>query len=343
MKLVHEVCRLHLGTPFATEKGVVASFEQIFVRLCWDGLVGIGAAVLAKEYGMTAEGVAAALQTCSEVLDEADDPAEIGFIHSRLVAVASTHPSAVAAVDMALHDLLGQAAGKPLRALWGLDQESLPPTAISLGHMPLKELLGSAVRLSAWPVLKLKMKSDSDPGVVGKVREIYSGRIWVDGNSAWTFDRALEVSLELKRYGVELLEQPIRPGERLALRELRKCGGVKLVADEDCVKIEDIPRLQGCVDVVNIKLFRCGGIHPARQMIRVARAYGLKIMLGCKTESAVGITATGHLAGLADYLDLDGHLDVIDDPFSGMKVEFGAIKIPEGNGLGLSVQRERSG
>jgi len=204
--------------------------------------------------------------------------------------------------------------------------------------MPLGDLLHAAARLSDWPILKLKMIRDSDPGVVGRVREIYPGRIWVDGNSAWTFDQAFEVGLELQRHGVDLLEQPIPPGDGSALRELRGCLGVKLVADEDCVQIEDIHRLKGCVDAVNIKLFRCGGIHAARKMIQMARAHGLEVMLGCKTESVVGITAAGQLAGLADYIDLDGHLDIMDDPFLGMTVNSGTIRLPAKNGLGLSVK-----
>jgi L-alanine-DL-glutamate epimerase-like enolase superfamily enzyme len=282
---------------------------------------------------MTAEATRAALAACAELLQDVS-PFEIEKTLARCEAAAAGQWSALAAVDVALHDLLGQVAGLPLHQMWGLAGLPLAPTALSIGVLPDAERVERARQLAQWPILKLKMSPDADPAVVGRVREVYPGRLWIDGNGSWDAERAVAAAAEFHCHGVELLEQPIPGGAPEVLRSVRERSAVPIVADEDCVRPEDVLRLRGCVDGINIKLLKCGGFRPALEMIRLARRVGLRVMLGCKTESVLGVTATAQLAGLADFIDLDGSLNLLDDPFAGLVVETGVLRLPDGPGHG---------
>jgi L-alanine-DL-glutamate epimerase-like enolase superfamily enzyme len=342
VKLTYDGLTLQLGQPFVSNKGSVTRVHQVLVRLQWEGRIGLGTAVFAREYGMLADTVAPALDACAELLSGAS-PFHLEQVLDRLEAAVPGQSTAVAAVDMALHDLLGQVAGLPLRRLWGLGGLALGPTALSLGALPEGEVVERARQLARWPILKLKMTAATDMHSVGRLREVYDGRIWIDGNGAWDIGEAIAAAEAFHRYGVELLEQPIRAGTPDMLRLVRERSPLPIVADEDCLGPQDVLRLQACADVINIKLLKCGGLRRALEMIRLARRLGLGVMLGCKTESVLGITAIAQLAGLADYLDLDGHLDLLDDPYAGIGVDCGRITLPEAPGLGVTPRQRGAG
>jgi L-alanine-DL-glutamate epimerase-like enolase superfamily enzyme len=335
MQLTHEILSLRLREPFTNNKGRITSIRQIVVRVHWGQRTGVGTAVFAREYGMLPDPVQAALETCAQLLDGAS-PFELEPVLDRLEAAVPEQPTAVAAVDMALHDLLGQVADLPLHRLWGLGGLPLPPTGLSLGALPDAELVERARQLTQWPILKLKLTPASDPQVLGRVRDVYPGRLWIDGNGAWSAAQAIAAAEIFHCHGVELLEQPIAAGTPDVLRFVRERSPVPIVADEDCMGPRDVPRLEGCADVINVKLLKCGGLRRAIEMIHLAHQAGLRVMLGCKTESVLGVTAMAQLAGLADYVDLDGHLDVLEDPYAGIAIECGQITLPAGPGLGIT-------
>lgn len=336
MDILYKDMILELKESFKSNKGTFISVHQIAVQLIWEGWVGHGTAVLAREYGMTAETVRKALDKCSLIVKESS-PFEMEKLLNRLEAHIPDQPTVLAAIDMALHDLIGQIAGMPLHQLWGLSGLSIAPTGISLGVMNQEKLLKRAKELSHWPILKLKMTGNSDLDLVGRLREVYEGRIWVDGNGSWDYEEAITVTHTLHQYGVELLEQPIRAGQPELMRIVQQNSPIPIVADEDCMTPEDVLHLQGCADVINIKLLKCGGLRRAMEIIRLARLVGIKVMLGCKTESILGVTAMAQLAGLADYLDLDGHLNIQSDPYRGIKIHDGYITLPRGPGLGVTT------
>jgi len=157
----------------------------------------------------------------------------------------------------------------------------------------------------------------------------------VDANAAWTPKEAIRVIRELEPYGLEFVEQPLPPDDIEGLRFVREHVTLPIIADESCVTVEDIPRLVGVVDGINIKLMKCGGIHHALKMIHTARAHHMKVMLGCMIESSLAITAAAHLSPLVDYADLDGNLLISDDPYEGVKVEHGKLILPNRAGLGV--------
>ncbi|PZD96794.1 hypothetical protein DNH61_06245 [Paenibacillus sambharensis] len=334
MKLSYQLISMRLKEPFISNKGTQTSVTQTLVSLQCGELTGLGTAVYAKEYGMTADKVAEALDRCSAVISGAS-PFEGERILRDMEAVAGDQPTAIAAVDIAVQDLVAKLAGEPLHRMWGLAGLPLPPTAVSLGSLPEEQLLARAEQWRDWPILKLKMTRDFKLDTLKRLRETYNGRIWVDGNGLWSKDEAVHAAEYMAMADVELLEQPIPSGSLEQLRYVSERSPIPVIADEDCRSPRDVLQLAGCVQGINIKLLKCGGLTRAMEMARMAKHYGLRVMLGCKTESVLGITAVAQLGGLADYLDADGHMDLLDDPYKGLTVDRGMIILPENPGLGV--------
>ncbi|WP_433547246.1 mandelate racemase/muconate lactonizing enzyme family protein [Streptomyces sp. CA-294286] len=323
MRLTHREYVIALKEPFVSNTGVTTEVRQRVVETTWQGLRGLG----------TARGAdPAELDACVPLLAGASPFA----LRSALDRLRCVGPATRSAVDMALHDLLGKATGQPLHRLLGLDGLPVEPTALSIGACPDDELVRQGRRLADWPVLKLKLTPQDDGSRVAVLRSVYDGRIRVDANGSWSPDRALSVAAELHRHGVELLEQPVAPGALDELQYVHERSPVPVFADEDCVGPEDVLRLRGRVSGINIKLARCGGLARAQEMLALARACGLRTMLGCKVESALGTTAMAQLSGLADHLDLDGPVGLLDDPFTGVRVDRGALTLPVAPGIGAT-------
>lgn len=335
MRLSYETLRRPLVEAWVTHKGTATEVVQIVVHVECDGQVGSGTAVFAKELGMTADTVPPALDRCAEILSTAA-PHTIERTLDQLEAAIPNQPTAVAAVDMALHDLLGKAAGMPLHRLWGLEGLPLPPTGRSIGRRSVDLLLERARQLRSWPIVKLKVSSTDDLPLVARVREVYDGRLWIDANGCFTPDEAIAAARILADSGVELFEQPVAAGSPERLGHVRAHAPLPIVADEDCVGPADLLRLRGHADAVVLKLLKCGGLRRAREMIHLAHRLDLKVMLGCKAESVIGVTAMAQLGGLADYLDLDGHLGIADDAFTGITVDEGRVGLPTALGIGVT-------
>jgi L-alanine-DL-glutamate epimerase-like enolase superfamily enzyme len=244
-------------------------------------------------------------------------------------------PAAEAAIDMALRDLAGKRLGIPLYELLGLDPRDAPPTSFTIG-MDRPEVMAERVAAAAeFEILKIKLGGDEDRAILEAVRSSTDRPIRVDANEGWTLDDARSRLEWLAEMGVELVEQPL-PAEQLAeTRALRRLSPVPLFADESVHRAADIPRLAEAFDGINIKLMKCGGLGEALRMIAVARAHGMRIMLGCMVESSLAVTAAAHLSPLVDHADLDGNLLVANDPFVGVRVEAGRLVLPEAPGLGV--------
>jgi len=335
MQLTWDTFDFDIDAPILTHKGKRPKLlRQLVVRLEWNGLCGMGLAVPAPDYGTTLESLTAALARCAPLL-RGLRPDQLEMV-LRILPV-DDQASALAAIDMAMHDLLGQQAGLGVHALLGLGGLPLPPTFASIGIVAPDVAAREAQSLSGWSCIKLKMGSTPDLERVRAVRAVHDGLLAVDANGAWSAPQAVETMAELAEIGVDLVEQPCARGDRAGLRHVRERSAIPILADEDCAGIDDILALHGCVDGVNIKLLKCGGIRNAHKMIVQARQLGMSVMLGCKAESTIGVTAMAQLGGLADWLDLDGHLLLSNDPYSGMLVEDGRVRLPAGPGLGLTM------
>jgi L-alanine-DL-glutamate epimerase-like enolase superfamily enzyme len=236
---------------------------------------------------------------------------------------------------MALRDLAGKRLGVPLYELMGIDPRTMPATSFTIG-MDTPEVVEQKVReASGFKVLKVKMGSNEDRQVLETVRRVSDCPLRIDANEGWTLDDALARLEWLQEMGVELVEQPLPADQLDEMRELKRESPLPLFADESVACAADIPRLADAFDGINIKLMKCGGPGEALRMIHVARAHGMKIMLGCMVETSMAITAAAHIAPLVDHVDLDGNLLITNDPFVGAVVEDGALVLPSDPGLGV--------
>jgi L-alanine-DL-glutamate epimerase-like enolase superfamily enzyme len=195
------------------------------------------------------------------------------------------------------------------------------------------------VRLAEqFPVLKIKVGTPDDLEIVRAIRDVTAARLRVDANAAWTPKQAIKTINALEPYGIEFVEQPVAATDLDGLRLVCEHTNLPIFADESCVTLEDVPKMAGVVDGINIKLMKCGGISHALKMIATARANHLQVMLGCMIESSVSITAAAQISPLVDYADLDGALLVGNDPFDGVAVDHGKLLLPDRPGLGVRTR-----
>jgi L-alanine-DL-glutamate epimerase-like enolase superfamily enzyme len=188
----------------------------------------------------------------------------------------------------------------------------------------------------AFPLLKIKVGLDTDEATIDAVRSVTDKPLRVDANEGWaTKEEALRKMTWLQKEGVELVEQPLPASMIEETRWLRERVEIPIIADEACLRPEDVPKLAGAFDGINVKLDKAGGILQAYRMLEIARALGMKTMLGCMISSSVSITAAAHLSPLADYADLDGNQLIANDPYAGVTVEKGKLILPAGPGLGV--------
>lgn len=335
LELRHHFLDLRLRHTFRLARGATDGRRNVIVELEHDGLVGLGEAAPIARYGQDAESAARAVDAMAGRLG---DPRAFASAAAR--AAVPGERAAEAAVDMALHDLAGKRLGAPLYELLGLDPRAAPVTSFTIGLDAPAAMARKAREAEGYEVLKIKLGTADDRAIVEAIRGVTGRPLRVDANEGWTLAEARERLAWLAEMGVELVEQPLPASQLAETRELRRSSPLPLFADESVHTAADVPRLAGAFDGINVKLMKCGGLGEALRMIAVARAHGLKVMLGCMIESSLAITAAAHLSPLVDYADLDGHLLITDDPFVGATVEGGRLVLPKGPGLGVLPRTE---
>jgi len=338
MQLTAEVIRVHTRHPFIIARGGTSEYQVVWVKLRdTDGAEGWGEAAPSRYYGESAASVVAAIEQFAPVLEHAD-AWSVEAIERELEKVLRWNAAARCAVSSALHDLLGRRLGVPLWKLWGLDRSMAPLSSFTIGIAPDDETLRARVREAAsYPLLKIKLGSTRDAEVLRIVRETApKSRLRVDANAAWSAKQALNMMQVLVDNGVDMLEQPLPPHDLAGLRFVRERSPIPVVADESCIVATDIPKLEGVVDGVNIKLAKCGSLREALRMIATARAHGMRVMCGCMIESTLGIAAAAHFSPLLDDADLDGAALLRDDPFDGPSIPEGRITLGDAPGLGVT-------
>jgi L-alanine-DL-glutamate epimerase-like enolase superfamily enzyme len=325
---------LKLREPFRISRGVQHYAHCVVAKITARGATGLGEAAPTAYYGETQESVLSCLSAYAAHLGS--DPFALEDILTAVEHAIGRNGAARAAVDLALHDLAGKLLGVPLFQLLGLNPANTPRTSFTLGIDTPAEMRRKALEARGYPILKVKVGTKSDLENIKAIREVSDAIIRVDANAGWTPKEAIRMIGRLEPYKIEFVEQPVPAHDLEGLRLIRENVGLPIFADESCVTLEDIPRVAGCVDGINIKLMKTGGLRHALKMIHVARAHHLQIMLGCMIESAIAITAAAHLSPLVDYADLDGNLLIDNDPYQGVRVEDGKLILPTGPGLGVS-------
>jgi L-alanine-DL-glutamate epimerase-like enolase superfamily enzyme len=339
MELTAEALDLKLATPFRISRSVQLVANNVLARIAHDGLVGLGEAAPTAFYGERRESVLMALDHLSEQLG--DDPSLIEDILAACDATLGENAAAKAAIDMALYDLLGQRLGIPVYALLGLNPARTPHTSFTIGiDTPARMAERAQAAAREFSILKIKLGSEADLEIVRAIRAVTDVTLRVDANAAWMPKQALRMIEALVPYNVEFVEQPVAKGDLEGLRLVYERSPLPIIADESCVRLDDVAKIVGRAVGINIKLMQCGGIAHALKMIHAARAHHLRVMLGCMIESSLSITAAAHLSPLVDYADLDGALLVESDPFDGVQVRQGKLMLPDRPGLGV---RSRDG
>ncbi|CAN5711999.1 dipeptide epimerase [soil metagenome] len=328
MELKAQIITVHPERTFTIARSSADAFEHVVLEVEEDGYVGRGESAPTGYYGESADGARTALESAT-----VDDPWDL---EGALSANADLPPSALAALDNALHDLAAKRLGIPVYRMLGLARPE-PVTAYTLGIADRETTLEAAREYSGLPIFKMKVGSMDDIETVRAVAEVSDAEIWVDANEAFSADDAPEVVRELKDIGVAMIEQPVPVSDGPeALRSWTEAAHpTPVISDESSIVAKDVPSLSGCVSGVNVKLAKCGGIRRALELIHTARAHGMMVMLGCMVETSLGIGAAVQISGLVDFVDLDGPLLLADDPFSGLRFEKGRILLPDAPGLGV--------
>lgn len=328
---------LHLTVPFRISRGVQYTSPNVLVDLQYEELTGNGEASPSEEYGESLETVLACISLFAGNLG--DDPFLIEEIQQRLQKIIRLNPSARAAVDMALYDIMGKKLGVPVYKLLGLNPAHAAYTSFTIGIDTPEQMAKKALLAKDYPILKIKVGTRHDIEILKAIRDVSNATIRVDANAAWTPKEAIKTINALAPYNIEFVEQPVAARDLAGLKLVRENVPLPIIADESCVTVDDIPRVVDCVDGINIKLMKCGGISHALKMIHTARAHNLRIMIGCMIESSLAITAAAHLTPLVDYADLDGHLLIDNDPYTGVTVSHGKLVLPDTPGLGVSPRQ----
>jgi L-alanine-DL-glutamate epimerase-like enolase superfamily enzyme len=337
-----EIVRLNLRHTWTTTMSSSEYRETLHLRFRSQGVTGRGEGAPIVRYKESAQTAQKAVQSVAEYLKTAD-PWKFSKILGEVFRRIDGEWAAKAAIDIALMDWVGQKLGVPLYRYFGLDARDTPVTTFSIG-MDKPEVVRQKIReAEAFPVLKIKVGLDSDEEMIASVRGATKKPLRVDANEGWkSREEAVRKINWLESQGVEFIEQPMPASMIDDIRWVRGKVHMPIIADEACLHPQDIPQLATAYDGVNIKIDKCGGMLEAYRMIQIARALGLKVMLGCMISSSVAVTAAAQLSPLADYADLDGNLLVSNDPFSGVRVEKGKLVLPERPGLGLAPAKGRA-
>jgi len=312
-----------------------SSTPIVHTKLEWNGVTAYGEAAMPQYLGETTESCCAFLDRVSqEVLPAVEDPTDIDAVMMAVDALAEGNKAAKASVDIALHDLLGKIEGKPLWQMWGVDSAATPCTSFTIGYDESDEVVLEKVKEASWAkILKVKlgMGEEKDKRMINLVRSASDVPIYVDANQGWkSKEEALEMIEWLAGQGVVLVEQPMAKNLVDEHRWITERSPLPVIADEACQRLEDIERLKGVYDGINIKLMKCTGLNEARKMIAKARELGMQVMLGCMTETSVGISAAAQISPLVDYADLDGNVLLSNDNFKGVGISEGRLVL---NGL----------
>ena len=329
--------------PLTISRGTTAAVEHLLLELEHGGQIGRGETG-GFDTGQRAFSTAQLEQELMGWLPQLEaagwqEPAHWPALLAPLSAPARC------AVDLALHDLWGQLLDQPLWRLWGLDLRGCQPTSVTLGLAPVEKVLE---RLSRWrqqlPASRVKLKLGSpdglshDQALVEALLPVLGGaELQVDANGGWSLECARQMLPWLAERGVVLVEQPLAAsdGDEQGFAALQGAAPIPLVADESCWNLEDVLRLAPHVQGVNLKLLKTGGLSEALLMAQVASRLGLKLMLGCYSDSALLNGAAAQLLPLVEWPDLDSHLNLADDPFSGPLAQGDLLQPSSGAGLGV--------
>lgn len=335
MHLSFEPYELKLKHVFTVSSFSRSTTPDVQVRIDYDGYTGYGEASMPPYLGQTVESVCSFLKKVD--LEQFPDPFCIDDILTYIDSLSDGDSAAKAAVDIALHDLVGKIIGAPWHRMLGLNPEKTPNTTYTIG-IDTDEMVKLKTREVAgqFKILKVKLGTPRDREMIRAIREVSNLPIAVDVNQGWkNKKKALDEIFWLKEQGIVMVEQPM-PKEMLdANAWLTERSPLPTFADEAIQRLKDIPAVKGAYTGINIKLMKCTGMREAWKMMNYARAEGMKVMIGCMTETSCAIAAAAQLSPAVDFADLDGNLLIANDIFRGTTVVDGKITLNQLPGIGI--------
>lgn len=335
MHLSFEPYELKLKHVFTVSSFSRSTTPDVQVRIDYDGYTGYGEASMPPYLGQTVESVCSFLKKVD--LEQFPDPFCIDDILNYIDSLSDGDSAAKAAVDIALHDLVGKIIGAPWHRMLGLNPEKTPNTTYTIG-IDTDEMVKLKTREVAgqFKILKVKLGTPRDREMIRAIREVSDLPIAVDVNQGWkNKKKALDEIFWLKEQGIVMVEQPM-PKEMLdANAWLTERSPLPTFADEAIQRLKDIPAIKGAYTGINIKLMKCTGMREAWKMMNYARAEGMRVMIGCMTETSCAIAAAAQLSPAVDFADLDGNLLIANDIFCGTTIVDGKITLNQLPGIGI--------
>lgn len=335
-----QALNLELDQPFTIARGTKTHVRNVFVELHSDNITGYGEADPNTRYDEDADTVDGYLQELPNIFfDDIASPEELYKAINRLPADAVL--SARSAIEMAWLDWWGQKERQPLWKLWDMPSNTTPSSSYTIGLDTIEVMQQKVSAAREYPILKVKLGTDRDREIIKAIREVTDKPIRVDANEGWTtLDEAKKQISFLAEQDIELVEQPMPADMHKAMTELKVWSSLPLMADESFKGDENLDRIADEFDGINIKLSKIGSLVKARKVIQQARERDLQVMIGCMICSSVAITAGAVLGTYADFVDLDGHLLIADDPFTGATLnEEKKLVLSDKAGLGISVKQ----
>lgn len=333
MKLILRKYNLKLKHTFRISRKSIDFQPSLVVELQDNEFSGYGEATSNPYYNITVEILQHDIEKIRDIIEAtADETPEEFWL--KINPFLKDNPFALCALDNAYNDLYARKGGKKLYELWSYDISHNPLTNYTIGIDTIENMV-LKMKGFPWPIYKIKLGTPEDMSIVTELRKHSDSIFRVDANCAWSVEETLSNAVILKDLGVEFIEQPLKANDWEGQKEVFKNSVLPIMADESCVAEKDISKCHNHFHGVNIKLMKCGGITPGRRMITEAKKLGLKTMVGCMTESTVGISAIAHLLPELDYVDMDGSLLLAEDIAGGVTIKNGKTYYPDRAGTGV--------
>jgi L-alanine-DL-glutamate epimerase-like enolase superfamily enzyme len=336
MKVKSHIFSLKSKYPFRIAHGVRTETQTYILELLDGEFTGYGEATPVPYYGITPEAM-------DDLLNEH---------HTDIENFSWSHPSEFwnylnplighnhflqCALDIAAYDLWAKGQGKTVYQMLSLSIDQVPFSNYTIGIDEIPKMVEKMKEFD-FPIYKIKLGTEQDIEIIESLRKQTDAVFRVDANTAWTVEQTIAFSKKMKNLGVEFIEQPLKPGEYEAMKEVMKHTFLPIIADESCITEEDVQKCVGSFSGINIKLAKCGGITPALRMITEARKHKMSVMMGCMTESSIGISAIAQLLPLLDYVDMDGTMLIANDPADGVYLDKGKPVFANRPGIGAFLK-----
>ena len=336
MQLTFKTIDLQLKHTFTIATVSRTFTPVVLTQIRHEGNVGFGEASMPPYIGEDHETASLFLEKAEKIIAKLTYPFDIQSVMKEVDALSVGNNAVKASVDIALHDLKGQLENRPVWEMFGTNPATMPITSFTIGIDTPSVLRQKVAESDGFKILKIKLGSSDDKAIIQTIREVTDKPLYVDANQGWKDKyEALEMTHWLKEQGVLMIEQPMLKTDLDGNAFVTEGSPLPTIADESCQRLADIPRLKGVFHGINIKLMKSTGLNEGFKMLQLARSLGLKVMIGCMSETSCGVLAAAQIAPLCDFVDLDTTWLITNNPFENLALKDGIIQLSHRAGLGL--------